>query len=399
MIGKIRELAKKYEEEIIAVRRYLHQNPETSWNEVETTKYVAEALKKLGCENIRIGFGGTSCGVTADIVGTGKPGGKLVALRADIDALPLNDEKDVPYKSQKANATHACGHDAHTAMLLGAAKILMDIKSDLKGTVRLLFQPAEEHGIRPGAKVMVEEGAMKGVSAAFGVHVMSTVPSGELWYKVGPFMAAADGWDLTIFGKGGHGSAPEVAIDPTVAAAQIINDFQCIVSREISPRDTAVVSVGGVKTSSFVFNIIPERVEMTGSIRTFRTEVQDYIEAAMKRIVEGVCSGTRCKGEFKYSRFLPATANEEKTTMLVKSVAEELFGAEKVKESPLNMGSEDFSYFGTVAPASFAFLGIACAEKKTDMPHHSPKFDVDETVLFMGSAMHAAFAWSCLEGK
>jgi amidohydrolase len=397
MIDKIKDLAKKYEQEIIETRRRFHQNPETSWNEVETSKYIAETLKKLGCENIKIGFGDTRCGVIADIVG--KSEGKRVALRADIDALPLNDEKDVPYKSQKENATHACGHDAHTAMLLGAAKILTEIKSDLKGKVRLLFQPAEEHGIKSGAKAMVDEGAMEGVDAVFGVHVMSVVPSGELWYRVGPFMAAADGWNLTLLGKGGHGSTPETAIDPTIAAGQIIGAFQSIVAREVSAKDTAVVSIGGMKTSSYVFNIIPERVEMNGSVRTFRAEVQDYVEEAMKRIVAGVCAATRCKGEFEYSRFLPATSNEEKPTLLAKSVAEELFGAAKVKESPLNMGSEDFSYYGRVAPATFVYLGTGCAEKKSDMPHHSPKFDVDETPLFMGAALHAAFAWSCLEGK
>jgi amidohydrolase len=284
-------------------------------------------------------------------------------------------------------------------MLLGAAKILTEIKADLKGKVRLLFQPAEEHGINPGAKALVDGGAMNGVDAVFGVHVMSTVPSGELWYRVGPFMAAADGWDLTLFGKGGHGSTPETAIDPTIAAGQIIGAFQSIVARELSAKDTAVVSIGGVKTSSFVFNIIPERAEMNGSVRTFRAEVQDHVEEAMKRIVDGVCAGTRCRGEFKYSRFLPATSNEEKTTLLAKSVAEELFGAAKVKESPLNMGSEDFSYYGRSAPATFVYLGTASAEKKSDMPHHSPKFDVDESVLYMGSALHAAFAWRCLEAK
>jgi amidohydrolase len=397
MIGKIKDLAKKYEQEIVDTRRHFHRNPETSWNEVETSKYIAEALEKLGCESVNVGFGDTRCGVVAEIVG--KPGGKRVALRADIDALPLNDEKDVPYKSQKENATHACGHDSHAAMLLAAAKILTDVKADLKGTVRLLFQPAEEHGIKPGAKALLDGGAMEGVDAAFGIHVMSTVPSGELWYRVGPFMAAADGWDLTLFGKGGHGSTPESAIDPTIAASQIIGAFQSIVSREISAKETAVVSIGGMRTSSFVFNIIPERVEMNGSVRTFRPEVQDHIEEAMKRIVGGVCAGTRCKGEFRYSRFLPATSNEEKTTLLVKSVAEELFGAAKVKESPLNMGSEDFSYYGKAAPTTFVYLGTGCAEKKSDMPHHSPKFDVDETVLYMGAALHAAFAWNYLEGK
>ncbi|MDR1622325.1 MAG: amidohydrolase [Synergistaceae bacterium] len=396
MLEKIKAAAKKYEGEIIETRRHFHKNPETSWNEVETTGYIAEELKKLGCGNVKVGFGGTQSGVVADISGE-KSEGKCVALRADIDALPLNDEKDVPYKSRKENAMHACGHDAHASMLLGAAKVLTEIKPELKGKVRLLFQPAEEHGIKPGAQALIDGGALEDVSAAFGIHVMSPVASGELHYRAGPFMAAADAWELTLTGKGGHGSMPEGAIDPTVAAFQLGNALQAIVSREVSPKDTAVVSIGGLRTSSYVFNIIPERVEMNGSVRTFRAQVQDCVEAAMGRIVEGVCSGTRCKPDFTYRRVLPATVNDAKITELVKSVAESLLGADKVKEAPLNMGSEDFSYYGRVVPCSFAFLGTGRADKKTDAPHHSPKFDVDESVLFQGAALYAAFAWSYLE--
>lgn len=397
MIEIIKELAKKYEEDVIDLRRHFHMNPETSWNEAETSKHIAEELKKIGCENIKVGFGGTEAGVVVDIIG-GKSG-KCVALRADIDALPLNDEKNVTYKSQKAGVMHACGHDAHAAMLIGVAKILQDIKADLKGTVRLLFQPAEEHGIRPGAKVLMDEGALDGVDAVFGIHVISNLPSGTFEYRVGPFMAAADGWELTIHGKGGHGSSPEGAIDPTVATFEVGNAFQTVISREVSPKDTAVISIGGIKTSSQVFNIIPERVDMTGTVRTFRPEVQDTVQEAMTRLSQTICQAYRCRADFKYTRFIPPTINEETTTMLAKSVAENIVGADKVKQSDLMMGSEDFSYYGRVAKACFAYLGCADAEKKSDMPHHSPKFDVDESVLFSGTAILAAFAWNYLEDK
>jgi len=390
MIEKIKKLAKEYEQEIVKYRRHFHMNPEVSWQEVETTKFIAEELKKLGCENIKVGFGGTQCGVMADITGNGA--GKMVALRADIDALPLNDEKDVTYKSQKAGVMHACAHDSHAAMLLGAAKVLTQLKSELKGKVRLLFQPAEEHGIKPGAQAMIDGGALEGVSAVFGIHSMSTAASGELHYRSGPFMAAADAWEMVITGKGGHGSMPEGTFDPNAAAFQVGSALQTIVSREISPKDTAVVSIGGLKSSSYVFNIIPERVEMNGSVRTFRLEVQDHIEAAIKRIASGVSEGMRCKAEVKYNRVIPATINDPATTELAKSVAESLFGADKTKESDLIMGSEDFSYFGRVVPVTLVYLGVRNQEKKADFPHHSAKFDVDESVLYLGAAMHAAFA-------
>ena len=394
MIEKIKSLAREYEGEIIERRRFFHMNPEISWNEIETTKVIAEELERLGCENIRIGFGGTQCGVTADITGTSGGGdGQTVALRADIDALPLTDEKDVPYKSQKPGVMHACGHDSHTAMLLGAAKILTGMKPDLKGRVRLLFQPAEEHGAKSGAKAMIGEGALEGVRSVFGIHVMSTIPTGEIRYRSGPIMSAADAWELVITGKGGHGSTPETSFDPNAAAFQIGSALQTIISREISPRDTAVVSIGGIKSSTHVFNIIPERVEMIGSVRTFSKEAQDHIEEAMRRIANGVAEGMRCKAELKYNRVIQATENDPAVTELARSAAESLFGADRVKESKLNMGSEDFSCYCNAVPSTLVFLGVENHEKATDFPHHSPKFDVDESALYLGAAMYAAYAW------
>ena len=397
MLEKIKGLAGKYEKESVELRRHFHMNPETSWNEVETTRRIAEELQKMGCENIRVGFGGTESGVIADIVGSGT--GKCIALRADIDALPLQDEKSVSYKSRKDGAMHACGHDAHAAILMGAAKVLNDIKKDLKGKVRLLFQPAEEHGTRSGAKAMIDEGALEGVDAAFGFHVFSTIPTGVLEYRSGPFMAAADGWELVIEGKGGHGSSPETAVDPTIAVFQIGNAFQSIISREVSPKDTAVISIGGMRTSSHVFNIIPERVEINGTVRTFRPEVQDRVQEAMTRLSGMIAEAYRCRAEFKYTRFIPSTINDSGMTALLKSTAESLLGEANVKESELIMGSEDFSYYGKSIPAVFATLGSGNAEKGTDHPHHSPKFDVDEAVFVPGIALHASMAWSYLEGR
>ncbi len=398
MLENIKKLALESEKEIIALRRHFHAHPETSWNEVKTTDRIVEELQKLGCENIKRGFGGTQCGVTAEITG-GKPG-KCFALRADIDALPLIEENDVEYRSKNENVMHACGHDAHTACLIAAAKVLTKIKADLKGKVRLLFQPAEEHGIKPGAKAMIDEGALKGVDAIFGIHIFTNTPSGILQYRHGPMMAAADGWDLTIKGKGGHGSAPEGAIDPTFATAQLINAFQGIISREVSPRDTAVLSIGAMETSSKVFNIIPERVEMKGTVRTFRPEVQDCVQDAMARVCKYVGDFCRCNIDLRYTRFLPATINDAKMTDLLVSVGTELFGAADVQEAPLVMGSEDFSHYGHNVPATFLHLGVGAPDKPhTVHPHHSPKFDVDESQLYKATAMHVAMAWQYLENN
>lgn len=396
IIEKIEALSRKSEKDIVALRRHFHAHPETSWNETETSLRIEEELRKLGCENIRRGFGGTDSGVVAEIAG-GRPG-RCVALRADIDALPLNEENDVEYRSRRDGAMHACGHDAHTAGLLGAARILTEIKGELKGRVRLLFQPAEEHGIKPGAKAMVDDGALSGVDAVFGLHVFTNLPSGTLMYRSGPIMAAADGWELTISGKGGHGSAPENAIDPTIAAFQIGNALQTVISREVSPKDTAVLSIGSVTTSSTVFNIIPERVEMKGTVRTFRPEVQDCVQSAIERVIAAVGQACRCGTELRYTRFIPATINDPETTEVLRAVAEELLGAEHVTEAPLMMGSEDFSYFGQVVPATFAHLGVGDPDREfTRMPHHSPKFDLDETQLRKAAALHAGFAWRWLD--
>ena len=371
---------------MIALRRHFHQNPELSWQETETTKRIVQELQKMGCKIIQVGFGGTQSGVLAEIVG-GKPG-RCVALRADIDALPLKDEKDVPYKSQRPGVMHACGHDAHTAMLLMAARVLCDLKDEVHGTVRLIFQPAEEYGARHGARPMIEEGVLNGVDAIFAFHIWTVTESGFFELRHGPLMAANAGWDLSIHGKGGHGSAPEFAIDPSIAAARILDAFQTIISREVSPKDTAVISLGGMKTSSYVFNIIPERVEMTGCVRSFSTAVQEQIHSAMVRVVDGVCATHRCKADFLFKPFTPATVNRPACADLLRDAAVDVLGADRVRESEIVMGSEDFSMFLEKIPGSFAFLGCCSEEKNSNYPHHSPKFDVDESVMLNGAAIH-----------
>ncbi len=394
VLKKIKDLAVSHGEEIVALRHHFHTHPEVAWEEVETTKKIVDILEKLGYTIVKKGFGGTECGVVADLKG-GKPGG-CVALRADIDALPLQEENDVPYASKKPCVMHACGHDAHAAMLLGTAMVLAKIRDEIPGTVRLLFQPAEESGLKAGAKAMVEEGALEGVDSIGGLHCWSLAPTGTVLYRSGPIMAAADGWYLTIKGKGGHGSAPENAIDPTITAANLVLNLQAIVGREVSAKETVVISTGVMKAGETVFNIIPDSVTMNGTVRSFNPAVQDTVEAAMRRVIAGLCAAGRCDFTLDYKRFIPATINDHEVTMTAKAVCEEILGAENVKESELVMGSEDYSYFEQKVPGTYFFLGTANPDKGTNAAHHHPKFNVDDDALPAGSAILAGFAWARL---
>ena len=395
MLEKIKETVKKYEGKVLDLRRHFHMHPEISWNEKETTKRIAKELEEMGISIIKVGFGGTECGVLAEIKG-GKPG-KTVALRADMDALPLTEEVESPHKSKFDGVMHACGHDAHTAMLLGAAAVLQEHRQDLKGNVRLIFQPAEEHGRIPGAQAMIDGGALDGVDAVFGFHIMPVLEIGKIQYTYGPIMAAADAWHLTVKGKGGHGSSPESAVDPTIAAAHALAAIQTIVSREVSPRDTAVISVGGMKTSSHVFNIITDRVEITGSIRTFDPKVQDAIEEAMERVLRNSCEAHRCAADFKYERFLPATINHDAAVDLVRKIASDVLGAENVEQAIPVMGSEDFSMFLNKVPGAFFFLGVGNKKKGITYPYHSPLFDLDEDALAIGVTLHSGLVMAYLD--
>lgn len=392
MLKKIKDLAAAGKAETVALRHHFHRYPEIAWEEVETTRKVVEVLKSLGCAIVRVGFGGTECGVVAELKG-GKAG-KCVALRADMDALPLTEENDVPYKSANQGAMHACGHDSHTAMLLGAAKVLASLRDDLPGTVRFLFQPAEESGIKSGAKIMVEEGVLEGVDLVSGLHCWPLSPTGTILYRHGPAMAAADGWYLTLQGKGGHGSSPELTVDPTITAANIILNLQTMLSREISAKETAVISTGVIKAGDKAFNIIPDHVYINGTVRTFKPEIQEYVEAAIQRVIAGACQMGRCEFSLDYQRFMPATINDPAVVDRALPVLGELFGTENVREMAPIMGSEDFSYMLQKVPGAYFFLGTADAAKGTDTPHHHPKFNVDDDALPLGVATLAGFAWS-----
>lgn len=243
---------------------------------------------------------------------------------------------------------------------------------------------------------MIKEGALESVDAAAALHIWSPIPAGKVAYRKGPIMASADGWYLTIKGKGGHGSAPELSVDPTVAAAKIVTALHTIVSREIDPQEIAVVSLGGLKTNSNSFNIIPDSVKINGTVRTFNPQVQDHIEEAMHRIVEGECISSRCEGKLDYKRFLPTTINDSEMISMAMNVAAEFVGKDNVEECRLVMGSEDFSYFGHHVPSAFFFLGAGNSAKGIDFPHHHPKFQIDEDVLKIGPALLSGIAYHYL---
>ena len=371
--------ALKIREEIIAWRRDFHMHPELGYEEERTSKIVEEHLREWGYKIKRVGTG-----IIADI---GKEG-KTVALRADIDALPVQEENDVPYKSRIPGKMHACGHDAHTAMLLGAAKIIGEHKEELPNKVRLIFQPAEEGG--NGALKMIEGGALEGVNAIFGLHVWMELPSGVVGIREGPFMAGVGRFDVEIEGKGGHGASPHETIDPVPIAAQAILAFQTIISRNLNPLESGVVSVGTIKAGE-AFNVIPERVYINGTYRFFTQETKKLIEKRVEEVLKGIALANNASYKLKIEEVAPPTINDSQMASLAKRVAQKL--ELKIEEVPKSMGSEDFAFYLQKVPGAFIALGIKNEEKGIIHPHHHPKFNVDEEVLPLGTALEVGLAF------
>ena len=391
LAAEIDKLTAAVEPELIEWRRHLHQHPELSNREVETAKYITERLKTLGLQP-QTGIART--GVVAVLQG-GRPG-PTVALRADMDGLPVREEVDVPfaskatteYEGNKVGVMHACGHDTHVAILLATARVLTQMKDRLPGSVKFIFQPAEEGAPldeRPaGAELMVTEGVMKGVDAVFGLHVFANVPTGTITYRSGPFMAAADQFDITVTGKQTHGSAPWRGVDPIVVGSQIVSALQTIVSRNVDITQLpAIVSVGQFQ-SGVRNNIIPETAKLVGTIRTFDDDVQNDIHARVRKIAEGVAAGAGAKVDVQIHRGYPVTSNDPKLTAQMLPTLERVAPG-KVKESELITGAEDFTYFQREAPGLFVFLGITPPEQAGTAPaNHSPLFYVDEKALPTG---------------
>lgn len=379
----IKQLANKYKQYVIDMRREFHMYPEPSWYEVNTSKRIKEELDKMNIPYISV----AGTGIAATIKG-GKPG-KTVALRADIDALEVQEANDVDYRSQNDGMMHACGHDGHAAMLLGAAKILNDIKDDIEGTVKLFFQPAEE--ITEGAEKMIEEGVMNGVDGVFAIHLWADIEYGKVSVEAGPRMAASDIFKIKVSGKGGHGSMPHQGIDAIVAASAIVMDLQSIVSREINPLEPAVVSIG-MFNSGTRFNVISNEAVLEGTTRCFNKDIRDKFPEIIERVVKNTAKSYRAETEVEYIYGTFPTINDEECSKIAEKSVEKILDKEAVTLFEKLTGAEDFAYFLEKAPGVLAFVGIRNEEKQACYPHHNEKFQMDEDALEIGTALYAQYA-------
>lgn len=376
----------QFHKELVAVRRDLHANPEIGFQEVRTSGIVAGALTALGVE-VHRGIGKT--GVVGVIKGQKTDSGKMIGLRADMDALPMSEESSAEYCSQIPGMMHACGHDGHTTILLGTAKYLMQNRN-FNGTAVLIFQPAEE-GLG-GAKAMVEDGLFERFpcDAIYALHNWPGLPAGIIGINPGPMMAASDKFEITIQGRGGHGAHPYQTIDPIVVAANMVTSLQTIVSRNVHPLEAAVLSFGHINAGhATAASVIPGQAKLVGTVRTFSDAVQQVVESRMRTIIQSVAEAFGATAEFSYQRNYPATINTPANANFVGDVATELFGAERVvRDMTPSMGSEDFSFMLKKVPGAYFRLGQGGAEEGRFL--HNPKFDFNDEVIPVGSATFAA---------
>ncbi len=387
--AELMESAEEIAPGVVADRRYLHQHPELGFQETGTARLVAERLRALNLDEVRTGIAKT--GVMGVLHG-GKGPGKTVLLRADMDALPITELNDVPYKSENEGAMHACGHDAHTAMLLGAARVLAARRNEFAGTIKFIFQPSEEAN-GGGAKPMIEAGVMENphVDAAFGIHVGSNLPAGVVAVKGGAVNAATDSARVTIRGLGGHAARPHMAIDPVVIGAHCIIALQTLVAREVNPFSPVVLTVGSLHGGT-VSNVIPEEAYFLATIRTTTEETRQLMAERIPQICRGIAETFRATADTQYTFGYPPLVNDEEAAALVREVATEVVGPERVMAAEAGMGGEDMSFFINAAPGAFYRLGVRNEAQGKTYGHHHPRFDVDEDALATGVAMHAAVA-------
>lgn len=389
MKEKIKQLAHKYLADITALRRHIHANPELSYKEFNTAKFVESKLREYGI-SCQTGIAGT--GITALIEGK-NPASRLVALRADMDALPIFEENDVSYKSTNPGVMHACGHDVHTSSLLGAALILNETKSDWEGSIQLIFQPAEE--VLPGgASLMIKEGifSKKLPDAIFGQHVFPELPAGKIGMKPGMYMASTDEIYVTVKGKGGHGAKPDRNIDPVLITSHLIVALQQVVSRWANPATPSVLSFGKVIANGAT-NIIPNEVKLEGTFRTFDEKWRKEAHLRMTELAVQLVRSMGGEVDFNIEVGYPVLHNHEALTALAKKLAQEFLGAENVVDLDLRMTAEDFAYYGHHMPACFYRLGTASPlDESKSFAVHNSRFDIDENALETGMGLMAWLA-------
>lgn len=376
----IQELDQLYPQ-MVEWRRWLHQHPELSFKEEKTSAFIADQLTQWGIE-VKKGVGG-GYGVVATIKGQ-SPGPKI-ALRADMDALPIQDMKDCEYASLEKGIMHACGHDGHVAILLGAAKYFSQHTNDIQGEIRLIFQPAEE--VCPGgALTMIEDGALDGIDAIYGLHLWTPLPVGEVGSAPGPLMASADEFFIDIHGRGGHGGIPHVAVDSIVAGAALVMQLQSIVSRSVDPLQPAVVTVGTIEGGA-AQNVIAEKCRITGTVRAFDEQTRLAIRERIELLATSTAQGYGAAADIDYLMGYPPLVNHEAETARFFDIARQQFGEDHVKVINRLMPAEDFAYYLQHVPGCFMFVGAGNSDKKADYPHHHASFDIDEESLLIGAKL------------
>ncbi len=389
LLEKVKSLSQQYTQDVIAWRRHLHANPELSYQEYETVKYVAEQLKSFGLNPKAV----ADTGLVVEIEGK-NPSKKTVALRADMDALPITEVNEVPYKSTKPGIMHACGHDVHTSSLLGSVKILNELRNEFEGTIRFLFQPGEEKN-PGGASYMIRDGALENPKPAsiIGQHVFPLLPAGKIGFREGMYMASADEIYLKVIGKGGHGAAPELTIDPIVIACNIIVSLQQIISRNASPKQPTVLTFGKIEGGATT-NVIPMEVNIAGTFRAMNEEWREEGLRRIKKMAESLAEGMGGKCEVNISKGYPFLQNDPTVTRRIKAAATEYVGAENVVDIDITLGAEDFAYYSQLVPASFYRLGTRNEAKGITSYVHTPTFDIDEDALKISSGL---MAWMALQ--
>jgi len=390
LIDRIKELANQYSTEVVEMRHHLHAHPELSFQEYETSRFVVEKLKSFGLNPID-GVAGT--GVTVVIKGK-DPEKNMIALRADMDALPIQETNDVPYKSKNNGVMHACGHDVHTSSLLGTAKILSTLSDQFSGSIKLIFQPGEEK-FPGGASLMIKEGVLKNPepSGIIGQHVMPFIDAGKVGFREGMYMASADELYMTVKGKGGHAAMPEYNIDPVVITSQIILGLQQIVSRRASPKLPSVVSFGKVIANGAT-NVIPDEVYVEGTFRTLNEEWRNKAHILMKDMAEGMAKSMGGSCDFEVKKGYPFLENEPNITRRARSYAEEFLGKENVEDLDIWMAGEDFAFYTHEVDGCFYRLGTRNEERGITSSVHTSTFDIDESALETGIGL---MSWIALK--